>query len=55
MMSKEVKFEEYQDKCPWKQGRWCKPFNTIDFNRIECKSLECAFWCLRNIDRKDGK
>ncbi len=54
-MNKEVKFEEYQDKCCWKKGRWCKPFNTIEFHRVECKSLECPFWCLRNIDRKDRK
>jgi hypothetical protein len=49
-MSKEVKFEEYQDKCPWKQDRWCKPFT---FHRVECESSECPFWCLRNIDRKE--
>jgi hypothetical protein len=52
-MSKEAKFEEYQDKCPWKEGRWCKPFNRSAIHRLECESLECPFWCFRNIDKKD--
>jgi hypothetical protein len=54
-MNDEVEFEEYQEKCPWKQGRWCKPFNGITSHRVKCKSLECPFWCLRNIHKKDEK
>jgi hypothetical protein len=52
-MSKEVKFEEYQDKCPWKQDRWCSPLNRNAADRVKCESSECPFWCLRNIDRKE--
>jgi len=44
-----IKFKEYRDKCPWNQGRWCKPMNNVGERRAKCESSECPFWCLRYL------
>lgn len=48
-----VKFEDYQKKCPWKYGRWCKPAH--DTIGIKCKASDCPFWCLRHVIKRSDK
>ena len=47
-----MEFKEYQDKCPWKLGRWCKPLIDVG-ERVKCEPSECPFWGLRDIIRKE--
>jgi len=47
-------FEECQDKCPWKQGKWCKPMNIgMSTGRTLCEESNCPFWCLKDINKKE--